>query len=67
MTASLKQLQAATTCAWRHLLDVHGINAGGSASHIEAAHQAAHRREGTPWHPAWNLDDLASEPKEEGR
>lgn len=65
MNPTLHQLQTATTRAWRHLLDEHGINVAGSASQVEAAHQAAHRREGTAWHPAWTLDGL--EPHQEQR
>ena len=56
MTADLPALRAATLRAWRHVLEVHGIDAPGSASTIEAVHQQAHRREGTDWHPAWHLD-----------
>ena len=56
MTADLPALRAATLRAWRHVLEVHGIDASGSASMIEAVHQHAHWREGTAWHPAWQLE-----------
>ena len=55
-TTNLLALRAATLRAWRHVLEVHGIDAPGGASTIEAIHQRAHTTEGTDWHPAWTLE-----------
>lgn len=55
----LERLHAAYRGLCAHLRDVHGIQPPpGSASHLEADHQAAHRRENTRWHTdAWRLPD----------
>ncbi|MGH3519066.1 MAG: hypothetical protein ACRDQ7_16920 [Haloechinothrix sp.] len=54
----LDRLRAACFALCAHVRDVHGVYPSGSASQVEAQHQAAHAREGTPWHPdAWRLPD----------
>ena len=60
---TLAQLQAATARLATHTLEVHGIRSIGSASHLEALHMAAHRREGTPWHDdAWSIEGQENSP-----
>ncbi len=60
----LERLKAGYRLLERHLVEEHGVHATGSASRLEAAHQVAHRREGTRWH----LRDWAAEAaaREEG-
>ena len=50
----LERLRAAYFALCAHVQDTHGVFPSGSAGQVEAQHQAAHAREGTPWHPdAW--------------
>lgn len=45
-----------------HVREVHGIDAPGTAGQVEAVHQRAHAREGTPWHSdAWRLPEPSQE------
>lgn len=50
----VERLRAAYAALCAHVRDVHGIDAVGTASQVEAQHQQAHAREATPWHAdAW--------------
>lgn len=46
---------------WRHVNEVHGVRAEGTAGQIEAGHMRALRAEGSAWHDAWTLPDLDAE------
>lgn len=68
MSAELARLEAAYNALCAHLRDIHGVDPRPvSASHLEVDHQAAHRREGTPWHTdAWRLPDDEDDERGEG-
>ena len=60
--SEVERLRAAYAALCAHVRDVHGIDAVGTASQVEAQHQQAHAREATPWHAdAWRTPDPARE------
>ena len=58
----LRRLQRAYRRLCEHVEQEHDTRAVGTAGQVEAAHQRAHTREGTPWHSdAWWLEPPAEE------